>query len=154
MNYKINSSSENDIFNHLVACNGFFVPKLDSKVDLKEYSSKLFKKSTRFEAWDKSVLTGLVATYYNDHIPHIGFISNVSVLIDYSGKGIGSNLLKMCTIFGQNNNFHELKLEVSTKNHPAVKLYENHGFKILSQKEDSLTMSLNFLLSSNNRNST
>lgn len=136
-----------------MACNDFFVPKLDSKVNLKEYSSKLFKKATRFEAWDKSVLIGLVATYYNDHIPHIGFISNVSVLFEYSGKGIASNLLKMCTTFGQNNNFHELKLEVSTQNHPAIKVYENHGFKTLSQKEGSLTMSLNLLFSSKNRTS-
>ena len=40
--YKQNTSSIEDIFIHLSECSDSFIPKLNTYVDIKEYSNKLF----------------------------------------------------------------------------------------------------------------
>ena len=48
--YKINQSSNLDILQHLNNCDDNFIPKLSSKVNLKDYSNKIFENAVRIEA--------------------------------------------------------------------------------------------------------
>ena len=72
--YTTNTSSVDIIYDHLFNCRDLFIPNLDSYVNIKEYSQKLFDKSYRFEAFDNDKLVGLICLYPNN------FITNVSVL--------------------------------------------------------------------------
>ena len=86
--YKIKTATVEDIVLHLTACNKYFKPALDKKLDIQEYSEKIFRESVTFEAWADRVLVGLIASYFNDSENRSGFITSVSVEKKYKGKGI------------------------------------------------------------------
>ena len=138
--YKIKSASESEIFTHLQKCNNDFIPPLDKKVNIRDYSKKIAEKAITFEAWNEKILVGLIAAYFNDAENIMGFITNVSTLKEYHGKGIASELLKMCMDYSKNNNFKEIFLEVSDKNSGAIHLYNKNGFKNIETKNGMLVM--------------
>lgn len=140
LNYKINTASREQIYSHLKECDKNFIPPLSSRVDLLNYSSKLFEKSLSFEAWDENVLVGMINVYLNDADGQICFITNVSTLKEYMRKGIASTLLDMCLENSRKHNFSRVMLEVSQENGPGIKLYSMVGFKTLKESGDNLIM--------------
>lgn len=140
--YAINKSTAKEILSHLEICNDGFIPPLSNKINLDVYSEKMFEKSVRFEAWKNNLLIGLVAAYLNDADNKSGFITNVSILPSYNGKGIATELMKSCIAYTQKNNFKEIKLEVSEKNSGAIHLYEKFGFMASPEKEGMISMKL------------
>jgi ribosomal protein S18 acetylase RimI-like enzyme/SAM-dependent methyltransferase len=138
--YKTNSASQSQIHIHLKECSDQFVPPLHQKVNLEEYSRKLFTQATRFEAWDDHHLVGLVAAYLNDHEKNQGYITSVSTAEQHSGKGVASSLMNMCIQHARKKNFKEIKLEVSQKNQRAIQLYQKFNFTAIEVKNDSLIM--------------
>ncbi len=141
LSYKINSSDNIDISEHLKKCSDSFIPALSTRINIDEYSIKLFEKSIRFEAWYKNELVGLIAAYLNEDICQV-FISNVSVLKDFEGKGIGVNLLKMSLVFFKNKSISIIKLEVNNNNLRAIKLYEKFSFKTESMNDNTTILKL------------
>ncbi len=135
-------ASEDDICQHLFECSSSFIPNLAETVDIKEYSKKIFQKSTTFEAWANNRLIGLVAAYLNDFQNHVVFITNVSVISEFLGLGIASQLLTMCFKHAVQNNFSRVLLEVNSTNSPAIKLYEKYGFSIDEKREKTLIMKI------------
>src|SRR5436190_21860381 len=91
--YKTGTASFSAVFTHLAKCNNDFVPPLSNKVDLELYSKKIAENSVTFEAWINDELVGLIAAYFNDLKQETGYITNVSTIKEYSGKGIASQLL-------------------------------------------------------------
>lgn len=142
LKYKTKTATEEEIYLHLKLCNEKFIPPLEEKVNIREYSKKLFKKSVTFEAWENQTLAGLVAAYFNDTENHLGFITNVSILKDYKGKGIASELMNMCINYSKGNKFTEIILEVSKENKDAISLYEKFNFVNFEIKNDLLIMKL------------
>jgi ribosomal-protein-alanine N-acetyltransferase len=138
--YRINSASQQEIHSHLKECTDHFVPPLHQKVNLEEYSTKLFTRATRFEAWKDNHLVGLVAAYLNDPDQKQGYITSVSTTGKYSGKGVASSLMKMCIQHAREMKFKEIKLEVSEKNRNAIKLYQKFNFAVIEIRDDSLIM--------------
>jgi ribosomal protein S18 acetylase RimI-like enzyme len=142
IDYKINTAKEEEIFTHLSSCNSNFRPPLDEKVDIQDYSNKIFNNSVRFEAWAENTLIGLVATYYNDLENHVGFITNVSVIKRFMGRGIASELMNKCISYAKKNHFREISLEVSKESKEAIYVYEKIGFQKFESKDDFLLMKL------------
>ena len=140
--YKIKTAVQQEIYLHLKECNTNFIPPLDSKINLQEYSKKLFEKSVTFEAWEDSVLVGMIAAYMNDIENKSGFITNVTTLKEYKGKGIASELIKRCIDYTRKHNFKEILLEVSGKNTEAIHLYTKFGFKEIEKKKIDIIMKL------------
>jgi ribosomal-protein-alanine N-acetyltransferase len=56
-------------------------------------------------------------------------IFTIAVKNDYRRKGIGSKLLDHLEEIARKKAIKYIRLEVSTKNYKAIKLYEKHGFK-------------------------
>ena len=137
--YTIKKATANDIEAHLLICNHQFVPPLSNKVEIASYSNKIYDKAITFEAWNKSQLIGVIATYFN-YEEQFGFITNVSVDPNWTGKGIAATLLKNCIDYTVNNKFNTVSLEVNRNNTKAIGLYTKFGFETESQKEDSLMM--------------
>lgn len=128
MHYTQNTASEDDIFVHLQDCSPDFVPPLFEKVDVLAYSRKIRENAVTFEAWESTRLIGLVAIYLNNLDSRSGYITNVSVLKAYHGRGIALELMRRCINFSQEAAFKEVKLEVHSNSTSAVNLYIKLGF--------------------------
>ena len=140
ISYKIRTAALNDIFNHLIKCNENFIPALDQKVDIAAYSKKIAENSITFEAWINGELAGLIAAYFNEENAKNGFISNVSIIKEYAGKGIASKLMEMCISYGVQHQFSEISLEVLRHNISAMQLYKKYDFHETGNKGDLVTM--------------
>jgi len=140
--YKTKLASEEEIFLHLKECSALFVPDLSETIDIREYSKKIFQKSMTFEAWVRKKLIGLIAIYCNDIETHSAYITNVSIIKEFSGLGVASKLLKMCISHVELNCFSTIILEVNKMNTQAVNLYKKYGFKIFESKGSVFLMKL------------
>ncbi len=140
LDYKIKTASGEVIIEHLARCANYFYPPLHTYVDIQKYGEKIEDNAITFEAWDKNTLVGLIATYFNDEITKIGFITNVSILKEYQGIGIASKLLLLTIEYGKEHNFRILRLEVNNKNQKALNLYKRNGFVETKQNENSVMM--------------
>jgi ribosomal protein S18 acetylase RimI-like enzyme len=139
LEYKIKTATEENICLHLQECNSNFVPPLSERLDIDEYSKKIFDKSITFEAWENDVLAGLIATYF-DYNNLSAFVTNVSVMKGFMGLGLASELLNMCIDYASKQNILEIKLEVNNKNDQAINLYKKFNFIPDEFKTDILIM--------------
>jgi ribosomal protein S18 acetylase RimI-like enzyme len=140
--YKKNSAAYNDILEHLKLCSNSFIPPLGQMIVLKDYSKKIAEKSTTFEIWNGNELAGLIAAYFNNFEKRTGFITNVSVIENYKGKKIASELMTYCIQYAKENKFREILLEVNKNNKNAISLYKKFNFEIAEERNDNLLMTL------------
>ncbi|NVM17277.1 MAG: GNAT family N-acetyltransferase [Candidatus Lokiarchaeota archaeon] len=143
--YKIGVGSQNEIYIHLLDCDKFFIPKLSEKVNISEYSEKIFNKAINFEAWDNERLIGLVSMYINEEDTSFGYITNVSIINEYKNRGIASNLLKKCIKYSKDINLNWISLKVDTKNVSAVNLYNKFNFMEEKHKNSSSFLKLKLI---------
>lgn len=127
---------------HLRACDGAFVPPLSERVDLDAYATKIVQHAERFEAWSGQDLTGLVAAYCNDPERQAAFVTSVSVLPPWHGRGVASRLLDACVEFVREIGVERIELVVDTHNEAATRLYRKHGFAVSDTDERAQTMHL------------
>jgi ribosomal protein S18 acetylase RimI-like enzyme len=127
--YKIKTASEQSILIHLRECNDNFSPPLVERVDVEGYSRKIWSKSITFEAWLDDLLIGLLAAYFDEGPNHSVYITNVSVMKDFTKLGIASELLHNCIEYAINKDFRQISLEVYKENTPAISLYKRFEFK-------------------------
>lgn len=122
--------SVGEIFDFLTKCDKQFFPALSSRVNLREYSEKLFCNSKIIYAKESIDIIGLVAFYINEKIHGYAFISLICVMDGYLGIGIGTKLMSECINVVKNENFKSIKLEVGAKNLKAISFYRAIGFKV------------------------
>ena len=132
VDYRLNTSSQADIAQHLAQCDAQFIPPLSQRVELDAYATKLWERAERHEAWEDGRLIGLLAVYCNDAQHQRAFITSVSVLAEHVGRGIARDLLARCIEQARNAQFTEVVLEVANDNLPALRLYQSAGFSLLS----------------------
>ena len=137
--YKINTAPKNDILNHLRKCNASFTPPLSQKVDIDNYSQKIFNSADTFEAWNEKKLVGLVAVYCNKFNKR-AFITNVSVVEKFKNKGIASTLLKNCIKYIERKQFKEIELEVNIRSNKAKSLYKKLDFQEAELDNETILM--------------
>jgi len=142
LSFRIKTATEKDILEHLTECNNTFIPILSERLNLSQYANKIFEKSITFEAWEKDNLIGLIAAYFNDYENRKGFITNVSLIKSYLGRGIASVLLKNCVKYAKQNNFNIILLEVNIYNEPAIRLYKKFGFIEQNKTNELLSLKL------------
>ena len=126
--YLLNKTSAMQISEHLSRCDADFVPPLSGRAEIEDYARKIASKATRFEAWSGGTLVGLVAAYCNDREKRIAYITSVSVLREWTGKGIADHLVGQCVEHAKALGMQQISLEVSSDNTAAIKLYEKSGF--------------------------
>lgn len=126
--YRLDGAGADDVAQHLQRCDAQFVPPLSDRVHLGEYAQKIVDHAIRFEAWSDGVLVGLVAAYCNDAVRRIAFITSVSVLKEWVGRGIGERLMRDCVEYAKLNGMRKISLEVAVEQRSAIHLYEKCGF--------------------------
>jgi ribosomal protein S18 acetylase RimI-like enzyme len=138
--YLLNQASAPEIAELLSRCDADFVPPLSGRVKIDDYAKKIASKSTRFEAWSDDKLVGLVAAYCNDQERHVAYITSVSVLREWTGKGIATHLINQCVEQAKTVGMRKIRLEVASNNSLAIKLYEKSGFVVSGSKESFVSM--------------
>lgn len=137
-----NKASEAQIAEHLSHCDADFVPPLSSRVVISDYAKKIVANAIRFEAWSNGDLVGLAAMYCNDREKRVAYITSVSVLREWMGKGIATNLMRRCVEHAKEAEMERISLEVSSGNPAAIRLYEKCGFSAGKASAPFLTMDL------------
>ena len=140
--YREGTVTQEEIRAHLEACDGNFSPRLSLKVDIEEYSKKISAKAQTFEAWSGDTLVGLVAAYLNDRGARRGFITNVSVVKAFMGRGIASALFDRCLDRSRQEGMDAIALEVNMESREAIHFYEKFGFSELERKGETVLMRL------------
>lgn len=147
--HRFNSATEKEIKDHLLECNACFSPHLSDKVDIGCYTRKLMNYAMRFEAFVDNLLVGLIAVYINDPSKKCAYITNVSTLPSYMGKGIANEIMQKCISYSVNDQFKMMELEVSDGNQSAIQLYKKFGFEYKSKTSATITMQLNLIKMNN-----
>jgi len=142
LKYTKGRASEQDIYAHLVQCNESFIPRLEERVDIQEYSKKIAEKAVTFEAWSGDSLAGLVAAYFNEPKGQIGYITSVSIMKDYMGMGVASTLVDLSIDYAREHGFETIMLEVAKGNEHAVQLYRRLLFREFEDKGATIFMKL------------
>lgn len=134
------------IAEHLSSCDADFVPPLSGRIKISDYAQKIVSTAVRFEAWSGGTLIGLVAAYCNDREKRIAYITSVSVLREWAGKGIAARLMSQCAEYAKASGMRQISLEVASDNCPALKLYEKSGF--VAGKMNGMFVVMNLYLKS------
>lgn len=137
----INKSIYFEVNEHLNKCSKTFTPVLSNYVNINDYSKKLIENATRIEAYHNGILIGLIAIYISI-TNKISFITNVSVLEDYTGQGIATMLIKKAIKINELKKIDLIRLKVDSKNLKAISFYNKIGFQNESINENKLTMYL------------
>jgi ribosomal-protein-alanine N-acetyltransferase len=140
--YSVKKATVFDIFSNLQACDKDFFPLLSERVNLMEYSNKLYENSVTFEAWSEDKLIGMVAAYFNNVADSVGYITNVCVESKFKGNQIASNLMMKCLHYAAENHFQNIVLEVNENNNTAINLYEKFSFRKIDIRDGNIKMQL------------
>lgn len=143
VDYLINTASAPKVAEHLLFCNAFFIPPLTQRVHLPDYAQKIVSQTIRFEAWSKNLLIGLVAAYCNDQNRGMAYVTSVSVIREWTGKGIAEHLMQQCISHAITSDMLQIKLEVAQNNRRAIKLYEKCGFIVAHGDRQLISMVMN-----------
>jgi ribosomal protein S18 acetylase RimI-like enzyme len=137
-----NTASVSQIAEHLSSCDAEFKPRLSDRIEISTYAQKIFDKTVRFEAWSNSTLIGFVAVYCDDMRSHTAFISSVSVLAQWMGRGVASQMIAQCVKHVAHAGMQQISLEVKNDNEVAIALYAKIGFVALKSRLSSVTMEM------------
>jgi ribosomal protein S18 acetylase RimI-like enzyme len=139
--HRMNTATAQQVEAHLLACDAAFIPPLRRRVDVPVYAAKIAGRAQCFEAWSGDTLVGLVAAYLDPEAAR-AFVTNVSVLPEWTGRGVASALLRQCVAHARNATMGEVALEVDPRNAAAVALYERIGFRPAGGAGPPLAMTL------------
>src|SRR5687768_14760257 len=114
--YCSNQATELQIERHLLECDSDFVPPLSQRVDITGYARKIAAQAMRFEAWREGMLIGLTAAYCNDMDSRIAYVTSVSTLREWMGRGIASQLMTRCLDHAKASGMQLISLQVGEAN--------------------------------------
>ncbi len=139
ISYKKSSNNFCCIYDHLQKVNSLFTPSLDLRVDLKEYADKLNDKAINLEAWHSDILIGLLSYYLNEQLNEV-FVTNVSVLKEFQGAGIASELLNKMFEDNDVKSKSKIRLFASSKDEKLLNFYKKRGFYLGCKSGDQNEM--------------
>lgn len=138
--YALNRADVAGITGHLMCCDAEFIPPLSGRVRIEDYAVKIAAKACRFEAWADEALVGLVAAYFGTQEPRVIHVTSVSVLREWTGRGIAASLISLCFERAGELGIGRITLEVAETNVPAAGLYEKFGFHAIGRNGQFIIM--------------
>ena len=113
---------------------------LADKVDVEEYTRKVYPRATIFVAWECEEIAGVNIVYLNDMETRKGFVTYIHVNEKYRNMRVGWNLLQSAVDYGRAHQFESIALEVRKNNEPAKHLYAKFGFATYDENSISYFM--------------
>lgn len=139
MRLTTDTSTRADIERHLASTDTLFTPPLTERVDVRSYAAKIRERARTVEAWDDEELVGLVAAYF-DSGARACFVTNVSVLSTYTGRGVATRLLGELMEMAKQEGIAAVTLEVSSQSVSALALYRKFDFQPVARRDGKLVM--------------
>ena len=139
MEFRINTSSPQDIGLLLKASGTEFIDGITLNQNFADYVDKIFLKSQRYELWSEGDLVGLLAFYRNDAAKEI-YVTSISISERHQGVGNGKYLLEKLLADDSQDQIESVRLEVRVDNQKAINLYNSLNFEIKSTQNQSHMM--------------
>ena len=136
--YKHETPSLEDIRGFFYRTDSIFDIPLSEKVNIEEYTLKLYTYADFFVCYDDDRIVGMICCYMNR--PPEAFISHVCVSSEYQGKGIFKTLFNYVVDQSLEKQFTKILLEVSKLNKKAQTIYCGLDFVVMQQKDNSYIM--------------
>jgi ribosomal protein S18 acetylase RimI-like enzyme len=134
---------QKSIYNYLLDNDNNLTPPLSTRVNLKEYSLKLYKYAEQFWVIDNKLNIGFSACYLNDSSL---YIATISVSESHKGLGLGKKLLNTIISFANENCVKCIHLEVQPENKNVIAFYKKFNFK---EKSSDSRLYMELILSNN-----
>jgi len=133
----------NKLILHLKECSNLHVPPLNEVVNIEDYAKKIVDNAMIFNREINNKIIACVCAYFNKERNSV-FITNVSVIKEFSSQGLVTTLLKECIDYAKKNDYSSIKLQVSYDNKKAIRLYEKLGF-IIYETNNKTNEMINYL---------
>ncbi|MDD3415820.1 MAG: GNAT family N-acetyltransferase [Lachnospiraceae bacterium] len=126
----------------LMRCrNAFFDQSINYDEQLINLSKKFAQNAIVSVVYINDEIAGFTATYCNDKVEKVAFLSMIIVCDQFQQNGLGGLLLQHLLGDCKNNGMEQLRLEVDQNNKNAIAFYKKNGFKIeKSVSEHSMFM--------------
>ena len=125
-----------EVYNFILNSDSFFQPKLSSRVNLKDWSKKIFNNATRVEVRKDDELVCLGAAYMNKK-PERSFGTYIFVKKEYQDEiEIGPTAMQMLVDYSEKYGSSAYYCIVRKSNKPLVRFYQKIlGFSIEETKK-------------------
>ena len=123
---------------YLYTADNCFSPPLSKQVDIEDYAHKMAESAHLIWCVDRQKKVGLCAFYANR--PPMAFLTSLSVLKEYQGKGLAKDMLEKMVFFCEQNGCQLIMLEVYKENCRARRLYKKSGFVLIEEDGEKYTM--------------
>ena len=124
--------NEKWLYSFLLETDGCLIPSLSSRVDLKEFSSKISKLATHYIAVVDERLAGIASFYFNK-APKFSYLTYLCVHPSYRGLGIGKNLVAKSLSFSEEYGAAGYSAVMRKSNILLLEFYKSFGFEVVSE---------------------
>ena len=136
VDFYIKSLSHEEILCFLKKNENDHFEKLSKLVDLEIYAKKLSENALHFTLYDKEELVGFCASYFNDDISKVGYISIISIALEYRALGLGGELINHIIVYARQNLFKEIEVKPDCNNKILIDFFTQQGFFISEKIAD------------------
>lgn len=123
-------SDKNRIYSFLKKVDNQYHTPLSKRVSLNSYAEKLALNAFNFFLTETDLDIAHAAIYYNELESSV-FLSNIAILEEYAGYGLGSLLLKEIEEFSISKNVETISLEADVNSDKLKGFYIDRGFELI-----------------------
>ena len=116
------------LYDFVVTIDHDFPVPLSDKVNLKDYSLKLYNNGDIFAAIIDNKIAGMIAGYNNDHQSKESYISLLAILKEYRGQAISKQLIFTFIETSIKKKMEKISVYTHKTNTISIKLYTEMGF--------------------------
>ena len=138
--------TEKQIEKFLLEVDKEFPVPLSSKVDLKEFSKKLFEKATVITETKDNKIVSMIAGYTENTENNLAYISILATNKDYRGQGFAGKLLDKFIAVCKQKGLNGVHLYAVRTNENALAVYNKRGFTEYVVENESRPNDLHLIL--------
>jgi len=116
------------LYDFIVKVDHEFPIPLSDKVNLKDYSLKLYNNGDFYAAISNNNIVGIIAGYNNDYQSKESYISLLALLKEYRGYGISKQLILTFIEASINKKMEKISAYTHQTNTIPINLYTKMGF--------------------------
>jgi ribosomal protein S18 acetylase RimI-like enzyme len=131
ISFFIKKLSIKEIEEYLRLNNNDFFEALSGRVNIRDYSKKLYENAIHFTLYDRDKLVGFSPCYFNNR--DIAYISSLTIRDGYRGLGLGSRIVRNIKNYAIKNSLSKIVVSVNCKNRISINFYKKNGFELANE---------------------
>ncbi len=136
INFYLRRLSLDEIERYLLFNDNNLFEKLSARLDIHEYSKKLYENAKHFALYDRERLIGFAPCYFNDEKQQSAYISALIILKSYQGTGLDKKLLDHIKDYAKQSGFKKIIVNFHCMNSHSIGFYGKNGFKHFNTNND------------------